>query len=83
MKKNLLIWTDHLTEMERKEITDAMRNHSPQRIVIDYDDDAIWFLDREVVIAALLQVHRVYETVAARDLAPETQRGTTPHSQRR
>jgi len=26
-------------------------------------------LDREVVLAALLQVHRVYGTVAARDLA--------------
>jgi hypothetical protein len=69
MAKNLLEWMPHLTETERKEIVDAVRNHSPSRPVIDYNNPAIGLLGREGVIAALLEVHRVYGTAAALDLA--------------
>src|SRR5262249_53062858 len=70
MAKNLLEWLPALTETERKEIVDAVRNHGPSRRVIDYNDvGAIGLSNREVVIAALLEVHRVYGTAAALDLA--------------
>jgi hypothetical protein len=67
---NLLEWMRHLTETECKEIVDAVRNHGHAGHVIDFDNPvAIGLLGREEVIAALLEVHRVYGTVAAIDLA--------------
>jgi hypothetical protein len=52
-----------------------VRNHSPSKYVIDYNDlGSIGLLEREGVIAALLKVYSVYGTTAARDLAHKLKR---------
>jgi hypothetical protein len=49
MAENLLGWLPTLSETERKIIVDAVRNHSPSRLVIDYDDlgriGSVWHTD--------------------------------------
>ena len=70
MAKNLLGCLSALTETERKIIVDAVRNQSPSKRVIHYNDlGSIGLSKREDVIAALFEVYRVYGTTAPRDLA--------------
>jgi hypothetical protein len=70
MAKNLLEFLSKLDEWDCREITDAMRNHDPAKLVIDYNNlRVIGFLNRERVIAALLKVYRAYGTAAARATA--------------
>jgi hypothetical protein len=65
MAENLLRWMPKLTEEDRKEIADAVRNHGPSRHQLNYNDIALGLLNREVVIAALHEVYRIFGTAAA------------------
>ena len=64
MVKSLMAWRSHLTDQDGEAIAYAMRNYGPtENSLIDYadyhvaatDPHAIFWLDRKVVIAALLK----------------------------
>jgi len=73
-EKNLLLCWPRLTEEGRNEICDAMRKYGPLPSK-DYDDLPVILLsNREDVIAAVLEVHRVYGTAAALETASKLKR---------